>query len=93
MTWMCEVLELARPGDPARPEADTVAAEADGFVEHLLERWRAPLADVPQERFEDREYPARWKTLYCVDAMMEHAVMHPLRHEFQLRQLLEAAGK
>ena len=49
------------------------------------------LAEVPEERFEDREYPARWKTLYCVDAMLEHAVMHPIRHTFQLERLLARA--
>jgi hypothetical protein len=89
MTWMCEVLELPDPVIRPAPEADTVAADADGFVDHLAERWRAPLTGVPPERFETPEYRARWGTRYCLDAMLEHAVMHPLRHEFQLRRLLD----
>jgi hypothetical protein len=53
-----------------------------------LERWREPLQDVPDERLESPEYPSRWKTLYSIDAMMEHAVMHPIRHAFQLNELM-----
>jgi uncharacterized damage-inducible protein DinB len=92
MTWMCEVLELPDPGIRPAPTADTVEADVDEFVEHLLERWRAPLASVPEDRFEHPEFESRWKTKYCIDAMLEHAVMHPLRHEFQLAQLMAAAG-
>ncbi len=42
------------------------------------------MADVPVERFYKPEYEAPWKIRYCIDAMLEHAVMHPIRHRFQL---------
>ena len=35
------------------------------------------------------EYPSQWKTRYCIDSMLEHAVMHPVRHAFQLDELLK----
>ena len=90
MEWCCEVLELPDPGLHRTPDVDTIEAEADAYLEHVLERWREPLREVPAERFEDRTYPARWGTPYCVDAMLEHAVMHPIRHTFQLLEALRA---
>jgi hypothetical protein len=37
-------------------------------------------------------FPSRWNVHYCIDAMLEHAVMHPIRHTFQLQELLAKAG-
>jgi len=88
MTWMCEVLELPDPAIRVAPDPASLAADAEGYMEHVLMQWRAPLQDVPDDRLETPEYPSRWKTLYCVDAMLEHAVMHPIRHAFQLEELL-----
>jgi len=87
MVWCCETLGLPDPGIDKTPMPDTVEAEADAYVEHLLERWTTPLAAEPEARF-NTEAPSRWKVVYCVDAMLEHAVMHPVRHAFQLRNLM-----
>lgn len=46
------------------------------------------VTDDTRKISETPEYPSRWKTLYCVDAMLEHAVMHPIRHAFQLEELM-----
>jgi uncharacterized damage-inducible protein DinB len=88
MTWMCEVLGLPDPEIRAVPEAAVIATEADQYLEHVLQQWRTPLANVEEERFERPEYPSRWNVKYCIDAMLEHAVMHPIRHRFQLMELL-----
>jgi hypothetical protein len=50
------------------------------------------LADEPAERFEDREHLSAWKELFTIDSMLEHAVMHPVRHEFQLLKLMGAGS-
>ncbi len=63
-------------------------AEADSYTEHVLEKRRTPLRDVGDDRLETPEYPSRWQTRYCIDAMLEHAVMHPIRHAFQLEELM-----
>ena len=89
MVWMCKVLELPDPGIDPAPSPEAVEAEAETYLEHVLEGWRMPLAGVEEERFHRPEYPSGWKVLYCVDAMMEHAVMHPIRHTYQLRRLME----
>jgi hypothetical protein len=89
MVWMCEVLQLPDPGIEPVPDAAAVVRDAEEYMEHVLERWRAPLCDVSNEQLESPEYPSRWETLYCIDAMLEHAVMHPIRHAFQLEELMK----
>jgi len=91
MTWMCECLGLPDPDLPAVPDASTVERDADAYVNALLRGWRAPLRDVPEERFGGRTYTSRWGEEYTIDAMLEHAVMHPIRHAFQLEELIERA--
>ena len=92
MTWMCEKLELLDPEIRVAPEASALAGEADTYMEHVLEKWRAPLQDVGDDRLDTPEYPSRWQTRYCIDAMLEHAVMHPIRHAFQLEELMRGQG-
>jgi hypothetical protein len=88
MTWMCEKLNLSDPEIKPIPKPDVIEKEADEYLVHLLEKWRTPLAEVPIDKFEYGTYTSRWGTDYCIDAMMEHAVMHPIRHEFQLKTLM-----
>jgi uncharacterized damage-inducible protein DinB len=88
LTWMCEMLGLPDPGLPVAPPAEVVAQEADAYLERLLAAWREPLAGVVEQRFYDT-YKSRWGMDYSVDSMLEHAVMHPIRHRFQLEELLE----
>ena len=59
----------------------------------LLEKWRTPLCNVEPKLFEDKNYKSNWGVEYCIDAMLEHAVMHPIRHEFQLKNLINAKLK
>jgi hypothetical protein len=89
LVWTCKQLNLPDPEIRPAPEVETIAAEADGYLEHLLERWRLPLVNVSQEIIDHTEFKSGWGVTYCIDAMLEHAVMHPIRHEFQLRELLE----
>ncbi len=90
MVWMCEVLELEDPAIDSVP--DEVTADLDAYVAHVLERWDGPLCGL-QARDADRPaYPSRWGTEYCIDAMLEHAAMHPIRHELQLDRLMGAVS-
>jgi len=90
MTWICEKLELADPDIDEAPSLDTIAKQADSYIEHVLERWKTPLKDIEAQHFYKPAYTSRWGSDYCIDAMLEHAVMHPVRHEFQLRNLLNS---
>ena len=90
MTWMCDKLELPDPKINPTPGEDEIEAAGDSYLEHVIEGWKFPLAEVPEDKFNSTVYKSRWGVEYCIDAMLEHAVMHPLRHEFQLKNLIGA---
>jgi uncharacterized damage-inducible protein DinB len=92
MTWLCEKLGLPEPGIDAAPEASRVAQEADRYLDHVLERWRLPLVAVSEKHL-SAIHTTRWGEQMSCEGMLEHAVMHPLRHRFQLEELLESQGK
>jgi hypothetical protein len=89
MTWLCEKLELPDPGMEPAPQPDGVEREADRYLEHLLERWRTPLAGVDEARLQP-VFKSRWGADLSCESMLEHAVVHPIRHRFQLDELMEA---
>jgi len=89
MIWMCEKLGLEDPQIKETPTAEMIEEKAVEQLAHLFERWRLPLANVEPELFEDKAYKSNWSVEYCIDAMLEHAVMHPIRHEFQLKNLIQ----
>ncbi len=88
MVWMCRMLKQPDPEIQAAPDIHLIDQRADAYIEHVLARWRMQLHDVPEESFYVPEYETSWHSHYCIDAMMEHAVMHPIRHTFQLRELI-----
>lgn len=90
MIWMCDKLGLEDPQIRETPTAEMIEEKAVEQLAHLFERWRIPLANVEPELFEDRVYKSNWNVEYCIDAMLEHAVMHPIRHEFQLKNLIQS---
>jgi hypothetical protein len=87
ITWSADALGLPAPDQPEFPGEEGIEAKADGLMESILLEWRLPLEDLPLEAFVTGEHKAWWGTRYCVDAMLEHAVIHPLRHEWQLKKL------
>ena len=88
LSWICEKLELPDPGIDEPPEASRLDAEAERYVEHLLARWRVPLQSVDAKRFE-AVHKDRGGHETSLLARLEHAVVHPQRHRFQLQELLE----
>ncbi|MBE0551390.1 MAG: hypothetical protein IH619_03305 [Ignavibacterium sp.] len=89
MIWMCDKLGLEDPQIKETPPAEIIEEEAVEQLAHLFERWRLPLANVEPELFEDKAYKSNWSVEYCIDSMLEHAVMHPIRHEYQLKNLIQ----
>ncbi len=86
--WICEKLNLPDPGIDSPPALEEIEKKANRYLEYLLEKWRDPLIELDEKVFLDKAYLARWGVEYCIDAMLEHAVMHPVRHEFQLSNLI-----
>ncbi len=93
MVWMCQVLELPDPGIRPEPATEVVANEAESYLEHVVERWHAPLAALTEEQAYRPSHNTKWGVEYSIDSMLEHAVMHPLRHRFQLEELIAKAQR
>jgi len=89
MIWMCKQLDLPDPQIDEAPLPEIVVEKAESYINYLLGEWKYPLKDVQPELFEDKVYKSNWEVEYCIDAMLEHAVMHPIRHEFQLKNLIQ----
>jgi hypothetical protein len=87
MTWMCEKLGLPDPQINAVPSVENVEENCDEYLDHLLEKWREPLVGIAEESF-SAVHKSRWNWDMPIECMLEHAVMHPLRHSFQLEELL-----
>jgi uncharacterized damage-inducible protein DinB len=92
LVWSCEKLELPDPACRPVPGVDDVARVVDDYLEHLLQRWREPFRTLPEEAFCDRQYVTRWGRPYAVEALLEHAVVHPMRHRLQLEELIGGAA-
>ncbi|MCB0730885.1 MAG: hypothetical protein KDC88_07625 [Ignavibacteriae bacterium] len=90
MIWICNKLELPSPEIIQVPDLENIENEADNYLNHIIEKWGLPLINVEEEKFHSPTYKSNWGVDYCIDAMLEHAVMHPIRHEFQLRNLINA---
>ncbi len=88
LTWMCEKLELPPPNLEERPDPGSIAARADEYLEDVLTAWEGPLHGLTEEMADGPVFESRWGVPYSIDAMLEHAVMHPIRHAHQLEELL-----
>jgi hypothetical protein len=92
MVWICNNLELNDPQINKTPTSDFIENQAETYISHLLEKWQLPLVNIEPELF-DKVFKSNWGIEYCIDAMLEHAVMHPIRHEFQLINLIQKKYK
>lgn len=88
MIWSCDKLGLPEPDIRRVPRAEEIEEEAEAYLEHVLAGWRDPLRGVSGDALHRPEFESAWGVNYCIDAMLEHAVMHPIRHVFQLEELM-----
>lgn len=87
ISWICKNLKLNMLEIKTVPDQKNILAEAENYINHLCEIWNTPLIEVPFKEFK-KVFVSNWGWEYSIDSMMEHAVMHPLRHEFQLKEIL-----
>ena len=91
LTWICEQLEVPVPEIEQRPDPEGLAERAGTYMDEVLTAWGGDcLRGLGEDRAYAPAHPSRWGPPYCIDAMLEHAVMHPIRHTQQLRELMDA---
>ena len=94
LTWLCEVLGRPDPRVPDPPEAEKVAAQGAAYLEVLAKAWEKHMAWMPANVLDSFDvYKSRWGALMTVEAMFEHALVHPMRHRFQLEELIARKRK
>ena len=94
MTWLCEVLERPDPGVPDPPEAKDVAAKGAAYLKVLEKKWQTHMAWMPNKVLDSAVvHTSRWGAPMTVEAMFEHAAVHPMRHRFQLEELIAKRRK
>ncbi|WP_407570629.1 DinB family protein [Deinococcus altitudinis] len=84
---MCLHLGRPAPQTAPTPGPEVIASELSSTLNSLLDDWRVRLADVQDSDLEPEIYTPGMH--YWIDAMLEHAVMHPVRHAFQLQELMD----
>lgn len=88
MNWICEQLQLPDPNLEPVPEPEVLDGAVDQYLDRLLPQMRTPLTEVRGKEFYFKTYTSAWNTDYCIDAMMEHLVLHAMRHTLQLEGLM-----
>jgi len=77
LVWICGQLELTEP-----------EVSRQSSVDQILAAWKSALVTVSDEAPYEPEFTSGWGLTYSISSMLEHVVMHAIRHEFQLAELL-----
>ena len=87
LTWIGECVK--RPVADVDLDADLLSLSGKGrtFMEEVLAAWRRHLAVLEDRELSPEVYMSRWGEPYTVEQMLEHAVVHPMRHRIQLERL------
>lgn len=83
-----------------RPVADVdldndfvrVATKGRAFMDQTLAGWRRHLASLEDSDLSPATFTSRWGEPYTIEQMLEHAVVHPMRHRIQLERLMAAGA-
>ncbi len=88
LTWIMECVK--RPVTDVDREDDRVAVARKGrvFVDQVLAAWRRHLATLEDPELAPVAFKSRWGEDYDVEQMLEHAIVHPMRHRIQLERLM-----
>ena len=84
---------VERPVSDVDASEDTaeIAARAPQFSSGVLAAYRRHLAEITPEELESQTHRTRWGELMSVEMLLEHAVVHPMRHRIQLERILEGS--
>ncbi len=88
LTWIGECVK--RPVTDIDPDGDSVSVARKGraFMAEVLAAWRRHLASLEDAELAPATFKSRWGEDYNIEQMLEHAVVHPMRHRIQLERLM-----
>lgn len=91
LLWIWEMLERPIEGLPLTRDPAVIMPRLDAFMAETLDGWRVHLAALEDAQLGPKQYLSRWGEPHTTEQMLEHAVVHPMRHRIQLERLM--AGK
>ena len=88
LTWIGDC--VGRPVMDVDPDGDTLSVAAKGrtFLDDVLAAWRRHLEALEDRELSPATFKSRWGEDYNIEQMLEHAVVHPMRHRLQLERLM-----
>ena len=91
---------LTRIGEwVARPVSDVdgsqdpyeIVSRISDFAEGVLAAYRRHLTEISDQELVPQVHRTRWGELMSVENLLEHAVVHPMRHRIQLERILDGS--
>ena len=88
LTWIGQC--AGRPVTDVDLDTDVMSIARKGrpFLDEILSAWRRHLSALEDGELEGKAYESRWGEPYNIEQMLEHAVVHPMRHRRQLERLM-----
>jgi len=90
MLWIWEMLEQPIEGLPRIRDAAVIMPELEKFQADTLAGWEKYGALLADGQLAPKQYVSRWGEPHTIEQMLEHAVVHPMRHRRQLQRILES---
>ena len=88
LLWIREVLGRPIEGLPLIRDHTIIVPGLDAFMAETLDGWRRHLAPLENQQLAPAQYLSRWGEPHTIEQMLEHAVVHPMRHRIQLERIL-----
>ena len=88
LLWIGEVLAEPYPDLELIRDPAVIVPRLDAFMEETLAGWERHLAPLEDGQLGPSLYLCRWGEPYMIDQMLEHAVVHPMRHRIQLERIM-----
>jgi uncharacterized damage-inducible protein DinB len=93
LIWIGECVKRPVTGLDSDADPVSIAHKGRAFVDVVLEAWRRQLAQLDDAELAPGTYKSRWGEDYNIEQMLEHAVVHPMRHRIQLERLMAQHGR
>lgn len=90
LTWIGEFVNRPVTDVDSDTDAASIARKGRVFMDEVLAAWRRHLALLENREMTPVGRKSRWGEDYNIEQMLEHAVVHPMRHRIQLERLMSA---
>jgi uncharacterized damage-inducible protein DinB len=92
LTWIGTCVQRPVSGVDMEEDVLRVAGRGRAFMDEVLAAWRQNLSALDDEELWKEAHRSRWGEDFNIGQMLEHAVVHPMRHRIQLERLMREAG-